>query len=176
MLRARSVLAGGGIHANAGSVCLDYEGRYRRRIIMETDLGETILLDLARACLLADGDGLKLDDGRIVAVRAQPEHLMRVEGHNPQHLLRLAWHIGNRHLAAMIEGDHVLIRADHVIAEMLRGLGARVTHVTAPFAPESGAYDPGSQTSETGSSHGHAHAHSGDHAHHHHHGHVHDHD
>lgn len=176
MLRARSVLAGGGIHANAGSVCLDYEGRYRRRISMETDRGEAILLDLARARLLADGDGLQLDDGRIVAVRAQAERLMRIEGDNARHLLRLGWHIGNRHLPAMIELDHLLIRDDHVIAEMLRGLGARVTHVTAPFAPESGAYGPGSDISETGLAHEHAHGHSGDHSHPHHHGRAHDHD
>jgi len=68
----------------------------------------------------------------VVAVVAKPELLLEIRGHSPQHLARLAWHIGNRHLAAEIRPDAILILPDHVIAEMLRGLGADLSNITAP--------------------------------------------
>jgi urease accessory protein len=104
---------------------------------------------------LSDGDGLRLEDGRVVLVKAAAEDLMEVTATSPHHLMRLAWHIGNRHLPAAIGADRILIRPDHVIAEMIEGLGGRVRPVRAPFEPEGGAY-----------SHGHAH-----HSDHHDHGH-----
>ena len=86
------------------------------------------------------GDAYRLEDGRQVAVLAAPEELMELTCSGPLHLARLAWHLGNRHLAAEIGEGYVLIRADHVIADMARGLGADVRIIAAPFDPERGAY------------------------------------
>jgi urease accessory protein len=133
----------------ADLVTLDHESRHRRRIAMTADHGLSFLLDLAETRHLRDGDGLVLDDGRVIEVRSVPEELMEVRGRNPRHLTTLAWHIGNRHLAAQIGEVRILIRRDHVIADMLRGLGARVRDVVEPFDPEGGAYG--------GAHHGHHH-------------------
>jgi urease accessory protein len=93
--------------------------------------------------VLHHGDGLVLEDGRIVEVRARPEPLLEVRGRDAHHLTRLAWHLGNRHLPAAIEPARILIRPDHVIAAMLLGLGAEVAAIEAPFDPEGGAYGRG---------------------------------
>ncbi len=144
-------------HDAAGTITLDETARHRRRMAMTSDNNIAFLLDLAEARLLRHGDGLVLDDGRIIEVRAVPEALYAVEGRDARHLLALAWQIGNRHLAAQIEPGRILIRRDHVIRDMLEGLGATVAEIEAPFDPEGGAY---------GGAH-HAHDH-GDHHHHHH--------
>lgn len=138
----------------ADQVTLTFDDRHRRRIRLDTDGGNVVLLDLPRAVALADGDGLELEGGGWVRVAAAPEAVMEVKAFSPHHLLRLAWHIGNRHLPAEISETAILLRPDHVIAEMLRGLGATVTEAVVPFQPEGGAYD-----------HGHAHEHSHDHGH-----------
>ncbi len=124
----------------ADHVTLSYDDRHRRRIAMTGEHGVRALLDLPQAVLLAGGCGLRLDDGRILEVRARIEPLLEVRAKDPSSLLRLAWHIGNRHLSAQIETGRILIRQDHVIASMLTGLGASVTEIEAPFDPEGGAY------------------------------------
>jgi urease accessory protein len=157
------------------SITLAFDDRHRRRIKLRTDQGADLLLDLAEATVLADGDGLALDDGGWIAVRATPEALLEVTAHGPAQLARLAWHIGNRHLQAQIERDRILIREDAVIADMLTRLGAHVHRVMAPFSPEGGAYDghmPGYGHDPDGKPHSH---HDHDHPHrHYHHGHGHD--
>ena len=125
----------------ADLVVLDYDGRHRRRILMIGVSGHEYLLDLAEARHLRDGDGLKLEGGEVVQVVARPEPLLEVRADSQAALVRLAWHIGNRHLAAAVFADHILIRRDHVIAHMLEHLGAQVRQVEAPFDPEGGAYD-----------------------------------
>ena len=125
----------------ADQVTLDYDGRHRRRIVMIGATGREYMLDLAGATHLRDGDGLKLADGGVVKVIARPEPLHEVRAATPEALIRLAWHIGNRHLAAAVAADHILIRHDHVIAHMLEHLGAQLREVEAPFDPEGGAYD-----------------------------------
>ncbi len=120
-------------------VTLDHDARHRRRLRLMTDEGEPFLLDLVRAVAMSDGDGLALDDGGWIEVRAKPEPLLEVTA-TPELLCRIAWHIGNRHIPAAIERERILIRDDHVIAEMLHQLGARLRHVHEPFAPETGAY------------------------------------
>ena len=110
---------------------------------MTADGGVSFPLDLLHAVHLRDGDGIVLKDGRIVEVRAVPEDLLEVRGQDANHLPRLAWHPGNRHLAARIEDNRILIRRDRVVADMLRGLGATVRGVVEPFTPEAGAYDHG---------------------------------
>jgi urease accessory protein len=123
-----------------GTVTLGYDDRHRRRLRLESDAGEPFLLDLPRAGVLEEGDGLALSDGSWLAVQAAPEALIEVTASSPELLTRLAWHIGNRHLPAQLEGGRILIRNDHVIAVMLEGLGARLRRIDAPFTPERGAY------------------------------------
>jgi urease accessory protein len=173
VLRIVEVLEPGHWNGPVGDrVTLDYEGRHRRRIVLTTEQGARILLDLPQSRLLPGGAGLKLEDGRVVMVIAAREPLMQVQASDPAALLRLAWHIGNRHLAAQICTDRILIRRDPVIAAMLQGLGARLADVEAPFDPEGGAYGGAHQAHD----HAHDHAHD-DHGHDHPHGHgAHDHD
>ncbi len=123
-------------------IALTYEQRYRRRAMLTTAAGENILLDLAEATELRDGDALVLDDGRRIGIRAAPEPLAEVRAEGAA-LARLAWHVGNRHTPAQVEADRLLIRRDHVLEDMLRGLGASVAHVEEPFQPEGGAYGHG---------------------------------
>jgi len=136
----------------AGTVTLAYDDRYRRRGLLTTDSGEEILLDLAEAAELRDGMALELEDGRFILVRAAAEPLTEVRGADPHHLLRLCWHLGNRHLPVQVEADRLLIRHDHVIEDMLIRLGATICAVTEPFSPEGGAYGHGR-------THGHSHSH-----------------
>ena len=90
--------------------------------------------------MLHGGDGLKLEEGGFVEVKAALEDLVEIRGRDSASFARLAWHLGNRHLPAQIEPDRILIRDDHVIVDMLRGLGAEVRKVRVPFDPEGGAY------------------------------------
>ncbi len=122
------------------TVTLDFDSRHRRRILLATDTGIGFLLDLPKAIAMAAGDGLRLDDGRWVQVRAAPEHLTEVRHEDVHQLMRLAWHLGNRHLPTEIRGDALFIRPDHVVEDMLRGHGATLTRMDAPFQPEDGVY------------------------------------
>jgi urease accessory protein len=124
----------------ADTITLDHDMRHRRRISLTSDGGLRFLLDLAEAAHIHDGDGLLLDDGRIVEVKARREELSEIRGRDDRHLLRLAWHLGNRHLAAQMATGRILIRRDPVVTAMLRGLGASVRDVEEPFDPEAGAY------------------------------------
>ena len=124
----------------AGSLTLDFDARHRRRIRLTADQGEDVLLDLPKAIAMADGDGLQLDDGRWLKVQAAAELLVEVRHIDPIELTRLAWHLGNRHLPTEIGNQVLLIRPDHVIEELLRGFGADLVNVEAPFQPEGGAY------------------------------------
>lgn len=126
--------------AAGDSVTLAFVDRHRRRIRLVADSGAPFLLDLARAHHLADGDGLELDDGGYVRVRAAPEPVIEIAADGPSDLLRIAWHLGNRHLPLQVNGDVLRLRADHVIADMVQGLGGRVSWKDAPFDPEIGAY------------------------------------
>lgn len=119
---------------------LAYEERHRRRFRLTTEGGRDVLLNLERATLLNHGDALELETGELIEVRAADEPLLEVRASSPHALLRLAWHLGNRHLPAVLEPERILIRRDHVIAEMLKGLGAEVREIEAGFSPESGAY------------------------------------
>jgi urease accessory protein len=122
------------------TVTLAYVDRHRRRIRLLADSGEAYLLDLPTAHHLVDGDGLELDCGGYLRVRAAPEPVFEIQAAEPVDLLRIAWHLGNRHLPLQVAGARLRIRADHVIAEMVVGLGGRITRLEAPFDPEAGAY------------------------------------
>ncbi len=153
-MRATTLATGGDSN---GQVTLSFDDRHRRRLALETDDGEPFLLDLPEATVLRDGDLLRLEDGRLIAVRAADEPVADLFARDGHHLLRLAWHLGNRHLPTQIMQDRLRIRQDHVIEEMAEGLGARVERRNAPFDPEGGAYGHGVTH---GHDHGHDHGHS----------------
>ncbi|WFP63443.1 urease accessory protein UreE [Mesorhizobium sp. WSM4904] len=157
---------------------LAHDERHLRRRAIETAGGGKVLVDLPEPVALNNGDRLVLEDGRQLEIVAAPEEVYDIRARDAVHLTELAWHIGNRHLAASIDADRILILRDHVIKAMLEGLGATVNEVLEPFNPVRGAY----------SGHGHDHDHHGhghhdhghhdhDHSHEHHdHGHHHHHD
>ena len=122
-VRATSVIKH--VAANA-SLLLDAQTRHIRRKLLVTVQGEEILVDLEKSVHLREGDGLLLEDGRIIAVRAAKEALVEVKARDATHLASLAWHIGNRHLEAQIEAGRILIRPDHVIEGMLQQQGATI--------------------------------------------------
>jgi urease accessory protein len=117
-------------------VVLDAGDRHRRRIVLTTEKGTEFLLDFEKPVALRDGDGLVLDDGSIVRVAGQPESLIEISTHSPLDFIRLAWHLGNRHTELQIVGERIRIRRDHVLEEMLHGLGAQLAPLDAPFDPE----------------------------------------
>ena len=184
MLRATSIVRKPAVKADkvADTVTLDHEGRNRRRVALRGDGGLDFLLDLDRAAVLNDGDAVRLEDGRLIQVRAAPQRLLEVRAENPLRLLRVAYHVGNRHAPAEITADAVYVEEDHVLAEMVRGQGCTATAVMRPFQPERGAYehecghDHGHHHDHHHHDHGHAHAHAHAEAHAHAHSHAHDHD
>jgi len=142
--------------APADTVVLDFDQRHRRRVAMTGVGGLEFLLDLAEAAMLRGGDGLRLEDGRLVEVLAEPEPLAEIRAADPLALTRIAWHLGNRHLLTEMLPKALRIRRDPVIEAMAEGLGARVIALEAPFNPEGGAYvkaEPGAEP------HDHAHGH-----------------
>jgi urease accessory protein len=174
----------------ADTVVLDFDDRHRRRMAMTGTRGLEFLLDLENAVALRGGDALVLDDNRLIEVVAAPEPLLEIRGTDPQHLVRLAWHLGNRHLPTQIMAKALRIRRDHVIEAMVQGLGARVIEIEAPFDPEGGAYVGGGHGHAPASvphdhaahdhasqdrDHRHQHDEHCDHEHHHGHSHAHDH-
>jgi urease accessory protein len=146
-LHAGAVLAAGAWDAEREVDCVlvDYDRRHRRRILLTTEGGREVLLDLAHAARLRHGDGLLLEEGGVVRVAARPEQLADIHAHEEGDLVRIAWHLGNRHLPVQLLDEHIRIRADHVIEAMIEQLGGRVEHVLAPFDPEAGAYAGGHQ-------------------------------
>jgi urease accessory protein len=199
MIRATQVLGQHRwTHAGADTVVLDFDDRHRRRMAMTGTRGLEFLLDLENAVALRGGDALVLEDGRLIEVVAAAEPLVEIRGADPLHLVRVAWHLGNRHLPTQIMPKGLRIRRDHVIEAMVKGLGARVIEIEAPFDPEGGAYaggghahaaesDPHGHAVHDGSSQDHGEHHHDDHHHHgdhhdehcdhdHHHGHSHAHD
>ena len=161
MTRASAIVPAGTWDAATAvdSVLLDYDQRHRRRIVLTTAAGREVLLDLPRAARLREGDGLVLADGGIIRVAARPESLAEIHAHDQGALVRIAWHLGNRHLPAQFLGDRIRIRVDHVIEEMVELLGGHVARIEAAFDPEAGAYAGG----HAHHGHGHEHDHGHDH-------------
>ncbi|MFT3964659.1 MAG: urease accessory protein UreE [Sphingobium sp.] len=171
MLRIVAIERAGETAEAGDSVRLDHDQRSRRRMVFRTEGGASILLDRARPAGLRDGDVLRLEDGTRVAVEATAEALLEIRAATTAELVRIAWHLGNRHLPTQLvpgaDGGRLRIRHDHVIADMVTGLGGAWEAILAPFDPEGGAYAGG----------GHGHHHDDDHHHnnhgHHHHEHSH---
>ena len=149
------------------TVKLTYDARFLRRRVLTTVRGAPFLVDLAHTTSLNHGDAFELEGGGLIKVVAAEEELLEITGSD---LVRLAWHVGNRHTPCQIEPSRLLIQRDHVIRKMLHQLGATVRDVVEPFLPEGGAYGHGR-------THGHDHSasHSHDHSHDHDHNHGHDH-
>ncbi|MCR9214984.1 MAG: urease accessory protein UreE [Proteobacteria bacterium] len=125
------------------TVILDFESRRRRRIRMTGKQGSEFLLDLPKVATLRDRDILVLEDGDGILVEAKDEPVVDITCLNTAHLVRIAWHLGNRHLPTQLLEDRLRIRQDHVIEEMVQKLGATTARINAPFNPEGGAYGHG---------------------------------
>lgn len=136
---AGRVVAKGQWQEAADHVALDYEGRFLRRKRLVAAGGLDFLVDLPEVTNLTGGEAFALDDGRLIEVRCGIEPVLSITGD----LTRLAWHIGNRHTPCQIEPGRLVIRDDHVLEAMLKGLGAKVEKRMEPFRPESGAYGMG---------------------------------
>ncbi len=167
LIRANKVFrAGAWSDVATDTVVLDQESRHRRRKLMTGERGLDFMLDLPEAVQLRDGDGLLLADGRIVRVRAAPEAVADIVA-PAETLVRIAWHLGNRHLPTQLLPDRLRIRRDAVIEALAARLGGTVVAAEAGFDPEGGAYE-----GEGGHDHGH---HDHGHDHHDHDGHDHGH-
>ena len=142
---ARAIVPAGSWSAASAidRVVLDATERHRRRIMLTGERGTKFLLDLPHAIALRDGDGLVIEDGAMVRVDGKPEPLVEIAAASAPELARIAWHIGNRHTDVQVVGEKLRIRRDHVLEEMLRGLGALLVPVEASFDPEQGAYAHG---------------------------------
>ncbi|GGF07281.1 urease accessory protein UreE [Stappia taiwanensis] len=155
MNRVAAILpAGSWEGAPADSILLDREDRHRRRAVLDCAGGTRVLLDLPQARHLHHGDGLQLEDGRIVAILAAAEDLVEIEAAGADALVRIAWHLGNRHLPVQLLPGALRIRRDHVIEDMVARLGGRMTTLAAPFDPEHGAYGEAGVHGHDGHSHG----------------------
>lgn len=150
------------------TITLDRQSRYRRRVLLTTDGGRELLLDLPEATYLADGDGLAVEGG-VVLVKAAAEDLLEIHAHDALALATIAWHLGNRHTPAEITRGAIYIQPDHVLAELVVQLGAHVHRVRRPFEPEGGAYGGKGPLHSGHHHHGGRHHHDHDHAHDHHH-------
>lgn len=142
MMRATSVMPAADLQSEPiDIVVLDFDYRYRRRLVMTGEKGTQFLLDLPKAAVIADGDALVLEDGNIIGVRAQSEPVAEIWANDPEHMARISWHLGNRHLPTQIVGNRLRIRKDHVMIDLVKNLGATVEILEVPFHPEGGAYD-----------------------------------
>jgi urease accessory protein len=133
-----------------GSLKLPFEQRQKSRLHAKLASGEEVALMLPRGELLRGGDLVTASDGRIIEVIAEVEKLLHVECENPQALARAAYHLGNRHVPVEVGAGYLRLAADHVLEEMLKGLGAKVSHIESAFEPEAGAYAAGHQHAEMG--------------------------
>jgi urease accessory protein len=136
--------------ARAVRLHLTYDERVKSRLAAMSIDGQAVAIVLPRGSVMRDGAALAGDDGAIGRIEAAPQPLARITADSSLALLRAVYHLANRHVAAQLAADHALIERDTVLEAMLRGLGARVEHIVAPFDPEGGAY-------HAGQSHGHSH-------------------
>ncbi|KQP03244.1 urease accessory protein UreE [Methylobacterium sp. Leaf93] len=171
MLRATAIVRKAAIRpdAVADTVTLDHSGRQGAAAILTGAGGVSFTLALAKAASIEDGDAFRLEDGRLVTVRAAAESLLEVRAENPARLLRLAWQLGGNHVPAEIGADVLYVPATSANAELIRGQGCAATPVSRAFKPEREAHD------HSQCSHDHAHDRGHDHSHAHDHGHAHDH-
>jgi urease accessory protein len=140
MFRAISIIPPGHGRAFFDTVALEHDERRLRRRLLRLSGGDEVMVDFPQTLTLEHDSALELDDGRLVGILAAEELLYEVRGRDAAHLVRLAWHIGNRHTSAQLEAGRILIKRDHVLKTMLEGLGAQLDNVSEPFFAEHGAY------------------------------------
>lgn len=133
---------------------LPFQLRNKSRLRTALDTGEEVGLILERGSILRGGDLLLAEDGRVVEVVAEPETVSTVRASEPLALCRASYHLGNRHVALQIGPGWVRYQHDHVLDEMVRGLGLAVTVEQAPFEPEAGAYGGHSHSALAPHAHG----------------------
>ena len=163
MMRATAIVRRAAVKADkvVDTLVLDHAARQVRTASLTSEGGLAVALDLDREAALDEGDAVKLEDGRLVAIRAAAERLIEVTSENPARLLRIGWHLGSQHVAMEVGSEAIYVPAGSGPAEIVRGLGGTMREVARAFRPERG---------------GHGHHHHHDHgAHDHHHGHDHDH-
>jgi urease accessory protein len=119
---------------------LSFEARCKSRLRTRLLTGEEVGLFMERGTVLRGGDKLAANDGTVIEVVAAPEMLMEATASDPLLLAKAAYHLGNRHVAVHLLPGKLRFGADHVLGEMVRGLGLPVAEIEAPFEPESGAY------------------------------------
>jgi urease accessory protein len=141
------------------TLTLPFESRTRARLRVTLDDGTAAGLFLERGGVLRDGDRLASDDGFVVVVRAAPEVVSTVRSGDPLALARAAYHLGNRHVPLQIAAGLLRYQHDHVLDEMVEGLGLQVVAEEAPFEPEAGAYHAAAGHRHHGRGHSHGHAH-----------------
>lgn len=133
-----------------GRLALPFESRQKSRLRTQLESGESVALALPRGEVLRGGDLVTASDGRVIEVVASPEKLLNVECRSPAELARAAYHLGNRHVPVQVGDGFLRLGADHVLEEMLKKLGAKVSAIEAPFEPEAGAYAGGHAHEEMG--------------------------
>lgn len=165
MPRATTIVRRAAVRADriADTVSLDFAGRSGASGHLVAAGGLDFEMALTKAAALEDGDALRLDDGRLVAVRAAPEELFEVRAENPARLMRLAWQLGGSHVPAEISADVLFVPASAANAELVRGQGCTASPVARAFRPERAAHDHSTCGHDHGHDHdGHAHAHAHD--------------
>jgi urease accessory protein len=143
-----------------GQLALPFDARQKSRQRVRLVSGEEVAMKLPRGEILRGGDLVSASDGRVIEIVAVPEKLLHIEAPD---LARVAYHLGNRHVPVQIGGGFLRIAEDHVLEELARKLGARVSRVEAPFEPEAGAYHQHEEMGHGGKIHDHFHDH--DHGH-----------
>lgn len=133
---------------------LPFDLRQKSRLRARLESGEEVALMLPRGEILRGGDLLSTSDGRVVEVVAETENVLHVECDGAQALARAAYHLGNRHVPVQVGDGFLRLAADHVLEAMLKGLGARITAMRAPFEPEAGAYSGGHHHHHGAAGHG----------------------
>ncbi len=122
---------------------LPFDRRQKSRLRVTLASGEEAGIFMARGTVLRGGDRLKAADGRVVLIVAADEPVMRVTADTPIQLMRAAYHLGNRHIPLEVGEGWLKLLQDHVLQEMLTGLGVAVVYQEASFEPEGGAYGGG---------------------------------
>jgi urease accessory protein len=123
-----------------GQLKLPFDRRQKSRQRATLVSGEEVAIALPRGAVLRGGDLVVASDGRVIEVLAETEPLLHVECDSPDDLARVAYHLGNRHVPVQVGKGWLRFASDHVLEEMVKGLGARVSRIDAPFEPEAGAY------------------------------------
>ncbi len=163
MPRATGVISAGHGHNNraesrpvSDTVILDFAQRSAARGTVTTVNGIAVEVDLRGPVRLRTDDLLEIDDGSLIEVVAAPELLIEARASD---LSRVAWHLGDRHIAVELLPNRIRVRRDVAVETLLTSLGAKLTMIEAPFEPEGGAYAAPAHTIDHSQKHDHRHTH-----------------